>query len=96
MQRKRNFRIDNKSYNFEARTMGLLLCSESPTLQMLWNRSCNFGFVRFLYFLIHIYFQKSTHIYHNVLESQNAIHNICRVRDSERNKKETIVLLSKL
>ena len=37
-------------------------------------------------FFIHIYYEKSTHIFHNISKSQNAVHNICRVRDFERNK----------
>ena len=44
----------------------------------------------------HIYFQKSTHISHKIPESQNAIHNICKVGNSERNKTNPIVLTSKL
>ena len=54
---------------------------------MLWNTPYDFGFGFFLYFfLILSYFQKSTHISHNISESQNAIHKICSVRDTERNK----------
>ena len=44
----------------------------------------------------HIYFQKPMHVSHNIPETQNAIHNICRVRDSQRNKTNSIVLASKL
>ena len=45
---------------------------------------------------IYIYFQKSTYVSRNIPESQNAIHNICRVRDFERNKNHPFVLSSKL
>ena len=56
---------------------------------MLWNTACDLGFDFFLYFfLIHIYFQKPTDISHNIPESQNSIHNICRVRNFKRNKKK--------
>ena len=98
MQKKCNFVIAYKFHNFEARTMFLfVLWSESLALQVLWNTSCDFGFVFFLYIFlkIHIYFQKSTHISYNISESQNAIHDICRVGDSERYEKK-IVLASKL
>ena len=46
----------------------------------------------FIYFLIHIYIKNV----HNISGLQNASHNICRVRHSERNKKDPIVLASKL
>ena len=55
-----------------------------------------------LFFLVkvflksHIYFQTSTYIFHNIPESQNAIHKICRVGDSKRDKTNLIVLASKL
>ena len=93
IQRKRNFRtifesiISYITYNKGA----FLLLSESLTLQILWNTICDFGLVYFFakkFLKIHIYFQKSTHIFHNVSESQNATNNICRVRDSERNNKD--------
>ena len=45
---------------------------------------------------INIYFQNSTHISHNIPESQNLFHNICRVRYSVLNKTNHIVLASKL
>ena len=41
-------------------------------------------------------FQKTPHIFHNILESQKEIRNICRIRDSERNEEKNIVLASKL
>ena len=68
------------------------LGSESLTLQMLWYVSCDF----FCFFVAIFLFRKSTHISHNISESQNAFHDIYCVKDSERNKKEPIVLTSKL
>ena len=60
-----------------------------------WDRYFFVLFFRF--FLIRIYFQKSTHISRNILESQNSIHfNNCTVRDSKRNTTNPIVLASKL
>ena len=53
-------------------------------------------FVYFLFKKIHIYLEKSAHISHNIPESQDTIHNIRRVKDSERNKTNPIVLASKL
>ena len=53
-------------------------------------------YVIFFFWKIHIYFQKFTHIFQNIPESQNATHNICRVRVSERNKNDPIILASKL
>ena len=66
-----------------------LLCSESLALHILWYTSCILGlfFLCNFFLKIHIYFQKSMHIFHNIPESQNAFHYICRVKDSERNKK---------
>ena len=55
-----------------------------------WN--CYFMY----FFKVHIYFQKSMHISHNIPESQNLIHNVYRVRDFEFNKINSTVLASKL
>ena len=56
---------------------------------MSWNTSYDFRsvFLVNLFGKNNIYIQKSTHISRNIPRLQNAIHNICRVRDSERNKK---------
>ena len=91
IQRKRNFWTTFESLisptNLQLRYF-FLFCSEFLTLWMLWSSFCDLGlFFSSIFFLIHIFYQKSTHISHNILESQNAIHNICRVRYSKRNGK---------
>ena len=54
---------------------------------------CLFFFV-LNFFNVYIYFQKFPYISQNIPELKNAIHNICRVRDSERNKENLIVIAS--
>ena len=69
-----------------------LLLLESLTLQILWNAFCDSGMLWKICvdFLKQIKKDKEK----SNPKSQNACHNICRVRDSEHNK--NIVLASKL
>ena len=92
------FWIDYKSYNFEARTIFFIVfrISYSTNVMKYILRFWGYFLGVYIFFEIHIYFQMSTHISHNIPELQNLIHYICRVRDSERNKINLIVLASKL
>ena len=87
-----------KSHNFDARTL-FFYCIQNLLLYKFYG--IHLAILVLLVFVqfclkFHIYFQRSTYISHNILEWQNSIHYICRVRDSERNKTNPISLASKL
>ena len=104
------FLIGYKSYNFKVRTMFPFYCAQNLLLYLYYG--IHLAILRLLSFCTffifenpHLFskvnrnvnnvdFQKSE--FHNIPESLNSAHNICRIRISKRNKTNSIVLTSKL